>query len=116
VQVTDSFNCQATDSKLVRVIEKCNENAVFVPNLFTPNANGRNDVLKVLGPGVDNVLNFRIYDRWGKLLFESNDIQRGWDGTFEGQPLKPGVYLYYVEVRCINNEKTYKKGDVTLLR
>jgi gliding motility-associated-like protein len=116
VRVTDSFGCQATDSKIIRVIEKCNENAVFVPNLFTPNANGRNDVLKVLGPGVDNVLSLRIYDRWGKMLFESNDIQHGWDGTYEGQLLQPGVYIYYVEVRCINGQITVKKGDVTLLR
>lgn len=114
--VTDSYGCNATDEVLVRVIEGCDGGAVFVPNLFTPDGNGRNDVLRVLGPGVDDVQRLQVFDRWGKLLFESQNIGDGWDGTYNGEPLPPGVYVYYVEVRCINGQTTVKKGDVTLLR
>ncbi|HNE51303.1 MAG TPA: gliding motility-associated C-terminal domain-containing protein, partial [Chitinophagales bacterium] len=90
---------------------------VYVPNTFTPNGDGQNDVLKVFGPGVASVKEVRIFNRWGQLVFETNDPSNiGWDGTFKGQELNPGVFVYYMDVECINGERTIKKGDITLLR
>jgi gliding motility-associated-like protein len=90
---------------------------VFVPNTFTPNGDGQNDILKVFGPGVESVKQVRIFNRWGQMVFETNDPDGiGWDGTFNGEELNPGVFVYYMDVECINGERTIKKGDITLLR
>jgi gliding motility-associated-like protein len=72
--------------------------------------------LRVLGPGVSSVKQFRVFNRWGQMIFNSTDTNVGWDGTFNGQELNPGVYMYYMDVECINGQRSIKKGDVTLLK
>ena len=61
-------------------------------------------------------VDFKIYDRWGGLLFETNDQQLGWDGTFKDKPLAPAVFVYYLKVRCENQLEYFSKGNVTLIR
>ena len=63
---------------------------LFVPNVFSPNQDGRNDVFKPRGTNLFEY-NLRIYDRWGNLVFEADDIEDGWDGTFNGEPMNSGV-------------------------
>lgn len=117
VTAVNEYGCKATDRLRIRVIEDCAGKMVYVPNTFTPNGDGQNDVLKVFGPGVASVKQIRIFNRWGQLVFESNDPSNiGWDGTFKGQELNPGVFVYYMDVECIDGERTIKKGDITLLR
>lgn len=117
VTAVNQFGCKATDRLRIRVIEDCAGKMVYVPNTFTPNGDGQNDMLKVFGPGVSSVKEVRIFNRWGQLVFETNDPANiGWDGTFKGQELNPGVFVYYMDVECINGERTIKKGDITLLR
>lgn len=87
----------------------------FVPNAFTPDGDGLNEVLFVRGAAIDEVF-FAIYNRWGEKVFESTSKTQGWDGTFKGKMLTPDVYGYYVEVRCFNGETYFKKGNVTLIR
>ena len=117
VTAINQFGCKATDRLRIRVIEDCAGKMVYVPNTFTPNGDGQNDIFKVFGPGVQSVKQLRIFNRWGQMVFETNDPENiGWFGTFNGQELNPGVFVYYMDVECINGERTIKKGDITLLR
>ena len=116
IVVTDEFGCTRTDTVLVYVRDViCEEPYVFVPNAFTPNGDGKNDVLYVRGEIIESVV-FKIYDRWGEKVFETTDLSKGWDGTFRGQPCEPGVYDYYMQVTCLGLKRYFKKGNVTLLR
>lgn len=84
---------------------------LFVPNVFSPNGDGENDLFQARGT---NVRNFRmvIYDRWGNKVFESDDIMKGWDGTYRGVKMNSAVFVYYV----MSGEEVVNKGNVTLLR
>ena len=116
VVVTDEFGCIRTDTVLVFVRDViCEEPYVFVPNAFTPNGDGKNDILYVRGEVVLEVA-FKVYDRWGEKVFETTDLAHGWDGTFRGQPCEPGVYDYHLQVTCLGLKRYFKKGNITLLR
>ena len=88
---------------------------IGVPNAFSPNGDGNNDIIYVEGIGID-ALNFKIYNRWGELVFESNDQQIGWDGTYKGIEQEMEVYTYTVDALFYNKESVVLKGNITLLR
>lgn len=88
---------------------------IFVANVFSPNGDGNNDVLHVLGTGIDE-LRFTVYSRWGEKVFESSSVNAGWDGTFKGEPMNVGVFVYFVSGKFKNGEEINKNGNVTLLR
>lgn len=90
------------------------QDILFIPNTFTPNNDGNNDVLYVRGKGIQEIKIY-IYNRWGEKVFESTDITKGWDGTYGGKALNHGVFVYYLEFEC-NGKTEFKKGNVTLLR
>lgn len=116
VVVSDEFGCTRTDTVPVFVRDViCEEPYVFVPNAFSPNGDGRNDVLYVRGEVVLEVV-FKVYDRWGEKVFETTDLSQGWDGTYRGKPCEPGVYDYHLQVTCLGMKRYFKKGNVTLLR
>jgi len=93
----------------------CGEPFVYVPNAFSPNGDGENDVLHVYGDMLYRIL-FRIYDRWGELVFETNQRSEYWNGTYKGYALEPDVYDYYLEIECINGDQNIIKGNITLMR
>ncbi|GAB5418399.1 MAG: hypothetical protein Crog4KO_14970 [Crocinitomicaceae bacterium] len=108
--------CQRTDTTLVDVFSFVCENPfVYIPNAFSPNDDGENEVLYVRGAMVEEMI-FRIYDRWGELVFESFDRNTGWDGTFRGKDMDPDTYDYYLKVTCIGGLEEIIKGNVTLMR
>lgn len=120
VMVADSNNCREYDT--ARVIEKpvtsCNGGCggQYVPNAFSPNGDGINDKLHVLG---DNIIliEFRVYSRYGQLVFNTNNITQSWDGTLNGKQLDAGVFAYFVTGVCkYTNDKIMEKGNVTLIR
>jgi gliding motility-associated-like protein len=116
VQVTDSQGCRKTDSVIVIVLKRpCEESNIYIPNGFSPNNDGKNDVLYVRGNGITQIY-FAVFDRWGQRVFETADITKGWDGKFNGSQLDPAVFGYYAEGECPGGEKFFKKGNVTLLR
>jgi len=84
---------------------------LFVPNIFSPNDDGENDIFIARGT---NVRKFKmvIYDRWGNIVFESEDIMEGWDGTFRGSKMNSAVFVYYI----LSGDEVLSKGNVTLLR
>jgi gliding motility-associated-like protein len=117
ITVRDNNNCTAKDT--VNIFFDA-EASIYIPNAFTPNQDGNNDVFYVYGRGFAD-FHLKIFDRWGELVFESFNQNDGWDGTYRGKLLNPGVFVYYVDVRFITGiappEYTkYRKGSVTLLR
>ena len=116
VTVEDVFGCRQQDTVRIRVLHTiCDHPYVFVPNTFSPNGDGVNDVLYVRGDWVQT-MHFAVYDRWGEKMFESNSQLRGWDGTYRGKPCEQGVYVYYLEVECKGQTRNLLKGNVTLVR
>ena len=93
----------------------CSEPYIFIPNAFTPNGDGENDYFKVRSEIIID-LNMKIYNRWGELVFESNDINLGWDGRFRGVLQEQEVYVYVVEARFIDNSRQVLRGNLTLIR
>jgi len=112
VTVVDSNGCSASDQVNVTLDYDV---AIFVPNVFSPNGDGINDILFVRGVGVETI-NFFIYNRWGEKVFESQDIDHGWDGVYRGEKVNTSVFVYYLEATFINGSKTEQKGDITLIR
>jgi gliding motility-associated-like protein len=119
LRITDANGCVNVDTITIIVNELiCGEPYLYIPNAFTPNADGENDYFKPYAPiGVVRKMYFAVYDRWGEIIYESENINdRGWDGTFRGKELPPDVYIYYFEATCIDEDFFSKKGNVTLLR
>jgi gliding motility-associated-like protein len=116
-----NLNNGCNDTAAVTITVNQSE-STFVPNGFTPDGDGNNDVFTIYG-SVDTrrIKTLLIFDRWGELMYEAtdfppNDWTNGWDGTFKGQRLNPGVFVYYAEIELVNGETVIRKGDVTLLR
>jgi len=119
VVVTTEHGCKASDT--VTIFIHCDDSQVFMPNSFTPNGDGQNDVFYPRGAGVSIVHTFRIYNRWGELLFERNNINlndasNGWDGSFNGSSPRPDVYVWMLDAVCTNGQPINIKGDVTIIR
>ncbi|MBS1615236.1 MAG: PKD domain-containing protein [Bacteroidetes bacterium] len=119
ITVSTQYGCHATDSLRIKVL--CDNSQVFLPNTFTPDGNGVNDIFYPRGKGLANIEHFRIYNRWGELVFERSNIavddkSNGWDGTQAGRPLSPDVYVYTVEATCYTGEPIQWQGNVMLLR
>ncbi|MEO1624114.1 MAG: gliding motility-associated C-terminal domain-containing protein [Bacteroidota bacterium] len=116
VTVTDENGCTGTRSiDITVIIPDCGEPWIFFPNAFTPNDDGRNDRLRPRGFNIDQVY-WIIYNRWGEKIYEANNIEQSWDGTFNGEKLSPDVYGFYLRVTCTGGQTFTKKGNVTLLR
>ncbi|MBU3661136.1 MAG: PKD domain-containing protein [Flavobacteriales bacterium] len=108
--------CDVSDTVEVKVYTIiCEDPYVFIPNAFTPNGDNNNDVLYVRGIWIEKMI-FRVFDRWGELVFESTDPNYGWDGVFRGKKLDPDVYDYYLDVTCIGGLQSITKGNVTLMK
>ncbi len=115
VSITDGI-CTKSVSVKVNVLEVvCDRTYVYIPNAFSPNGDLENDVLYVRSAIATKIL-FRIFDRWGEMVFETTDQNIGWDGTFRDKLLKPDTYDYYLEATCVQGEQKIIKGNVTLIR
>ena len=116
LRMTDDGACPKTDSVRIYVSDlKCGRPNLFLPNAFSPNGDGTNDVLYVRGRNIEK-MTFRIFDRWGEKVFESKDPEKGWDGRYQGKVVDPDVYAYYLEVTCTGGKEFFEKGNITLLR
>ena len=115
LSVSDGI-CTKSDTALVKTFAFiCGEPYVFVPNAFTPNGDNENDVLYVRGIMIEGMV-FRVFDRWGEMVFESLDRDFGWDGTFRGKALDPDVYDYYLKAVCIDGNESIIKGNISLMK
>jgi gliding motility-associated-like protein len=119
VKVTNAYGCTMLDDVTINLV--CSSGAVFLPNTFTPNGDGANDIFYIRGKGVKSAKSFRIYNRWGQQVFERanfniEDPAYGWDGRVNGQPVNPDVFIYVAELVCDSNETFTLKGNVMLVR
>ncbi|MFL5754214.1 MAG: PKD domain-containing protein [Bacteroidia bacterium] len=111
--VPGSLNC--ADTMQAKTVHISKDGNLFIPNTFTPNGDGHNDVFRIRGQSLP-FFYLAVYNRWGDLVFESKDPAIGWDGTFKGMKVDPGVYGYYLKGGCVEEEEFFKKGNVTLIR
>jgi gliding motility-associated-like protein len=88
---------------------------LFVPNAFSPNGDGKNDVFQVRGTYLA-AFELKIFNRWGELLFESNSLQNSWDGTFRNKKCPVGVYYFQLKAKGLDGKKVEKAGNVSVLR
>lgn len=103
------------DTASIQVNFEVNTNDMFIPNAFTPNRDGKNDIFKVYGSSVKEVV-IQIFTQWGQLIYETRDNNSGWDGTYKGSPQPVGVYMYSIKIRLDNEDSFIRKGSVHLLR
>lgn len=117
IQTVDG--CTATRTVQVQVDRRAD---VYVPNIFSPNNDGNNDVFMIFaGDQVANVNSFLVFNRWGETVFQyynfqPNDPAYGWDGNFRGQPMNSAVFVWYAEIEMLDGRVEMFKGDVTLVR
>lgn len=119
VNFVDSNGCRNRGE--VQVIVFCNNDNVFVPNTFSPNGDGSNDVFYVRGKGLNRVKSLRIFNRWGQVVFERtnfavNDASAGWNGTYNHAKPIPDVYVYQLEIWCDNSTVVKFDGNVALIQ
>ena len=112
VNATTEWGCKTSDS--IDIIIN-NESVLDIPNAFSPGS-GPNSEFKIVKRGIATLKNFRIFNRWGNMIFETTDINQGWDGTYKGVPQPFGVYVYSVEAYTSTGRKFIKQGNVTLIR
>jgi gliding motility-associated-like protein len=118
VAVTDSQYPQCSDRAEVTVVVEeliCGPPDIYVPNAFTPDSDGLNDELLVRGENIRD-LTFKIYNRWGELVFETTNQQEGWDGIWNDSRVENGVYVYHLDLICIDGQEYFEKGNVTILK
>lgn len=115
VTVSDGI-CTKEATVLVEVRDlRCADPDIFVPNTFTPNGDGNNDVLFVRGRAIAT-MEFLVFDRWGEKVFESTDPSQGWDATFQGRPVDAAVFVYHLTAYCLDGQRYFTKGNVTVVR
>lgn len=119
ISVVDSNGC--TNKADITVFVTCQGADIFVPNTFSPNGDGSNDVFYVRGKGLDRVKSLRIFNRWGQVVFEQqnfpvNNPMYGWDGKYKGNKPVPDVYVYQVEIFCENSQVVQFNGNIALIQ
>ena len=112
VTAQTEYGCKTRDSILIHIAD---ESVLDMPNAFTPGSSVNNQ-FKVILRGIASLKSFRVYDRWGVVVFQTTDITQGWDGTYKGTPQPFGVYVYQVEAVTSGGQEVAKKGNVTLIR
>jgi gliding motility-associated-like protein len=109
----DIHGCR--DSEVVNINIDFGMNEV-IPSAFTPNGDGRNDVFRILNMRYQKLLDFRIYNRWGQQVFQTTNVEKGWDGTFNGVPQDMGVYNYVIIVALPDGTERTHTGTVTIVK
>jgi len=119
VNIQDRHGCKNYGDITVKVI--CNGQNFFIPNTFSPNGDGINDVFYLRGTGLFRVKSLLVFNRWGEVVFEKrefpvNDAFSGWDGNYKGKKAKPDVYVYQIEIICSNGELIKYSGNIALIQ
>jgi len=116
------FGCMDADTVIVYVLEPdCGnpEKDLFIPNAFSPNNDGENDVLRVsYTKGIDCIKDFymAIYNRWGQMVYEAQTTSETWDGKYKGNVFDPSVFTYYCKISLYSGKEAIRKGNITLLK
>ena len=114
VKVSNSIGCFSNDTINVKVYFVPPD--VYVPSAFTPASGGLNDIFRPIALGIKSLENFRVYNRWGEMVYSTKQIGEGWDGKYKGQAQNAATYVWEVEATDYNGRKIRKKGSVILIR
>jgi len=116
LSIQNQYGCKATDCVQVLVDTICD--GLFLPNVFAPSPGGHqaNDCLRLYGTNCLAEMSLSIYSRWGEKVYQSHQVSECWDGTFRGEPLNAGVFVYQLEARLITGELVHRQGNITLIR
>lgn len=114
VQVSNAAGCLATDTISVKVFKVLP--GLYVPNVFSPNGDGKNDVFRPIPIGLKQINYFKVFNRWGQLVFSTTEQNKGWDGTFKGRAQDAAVFVWIAEGIDYEDKKITQKGIVTLIR
>lgn len=113
ITLKTAAGCTTVDTQVVKI----NKNIViYVPNAFTPNDDARNDVLKPFMIGIKELVYFKIYNRWGELVFETKSINEGWDGRYKGNPVQSHTLVWMLQGIGADNKTYNAKGSTVLIR
>jgi gliding motility-associated-like protein len=115
VRAIGALSCQLSSAGTASGTTQVGTKEIFIPNVFTPNGDGKNDQLKVYGNSIAS-LNMCIFNQFGQLIFETKDMNQGWNGTHKGKPQPSGVYTYVVKVVQLNGETIIRNGAVNIVR
>jgi len=110
---TTDLGCKAFDSVMIRVF---NSAGVLVPSAFTPNDDGLNDLLRPRYNGMKHLDYFSVYDRWGDLVFKTNDMTKGWDGKVNGQLQSNGTFVWIISAEGFDGKRFQLKGTTTIIK
>jgi gliding motility-associated-like protein len=103
-------------SDTVKILQQCAFD-IFMPNAFTPNGDGRNDLFRVPPQNYNRLISFTVFNRWGQKIFETKNISEGWNGMNREYPAAAGTYIYIIVMKSLDDKTTFtKKGWVTLIR
>ncbi len=110
--------CNFTFNSSIRQLDACSDDLIKVPSAFSPNEDGNNDFFRLYpSPSIRQFYRIMVFNRWGGVVFQTNDINQSWNGKLNGEYLSSGVYVYLVEAECpINGQRFYKTGDFLLVR
>jgi gliding motility-associated-like protein len=114
LNATSEFGCKNSDTVRINVEVRT---LILVPNAFTPNQDGLNDVFRIIRTlNIERVYDVFVFNRWGQKVFEGRNSTDFWDGTFNGQPQGLGVYVYVIRALTRDGDEITETGNVTLLR
>jgi gliding motility-associated-like protein len=113
VRVTDEFTGCFDSLRIIINVDASKK--IYIPNAFTPNGDSRNDDWRIFTKGI-KFMNVEVFNRWGELVFQSSDLEKGWDGTYKGEPASPGIYPYQINVTYLDGELIESKGAINLIR
>jgi gliding motility-associated-like protein len=111
--VKDEIGCKATDTVIIKVL---NGPTFYVPTAFTPNGDGLNDIFRPTSIGIANLEYFRVFNRYGELVYETHDIGKGWDGNYKGLKQPLGNYVWSIRGTDRTGKLKFMKGNVVLIR
>jgi gliding motility-associated-like protein len=112
--VSDAIGCEDSAFVTVRIFQV--KPTIFVPTAFTPNSDGLNDVVRPICVGIEKILYFSVYNRWGQLVFTTTLDRHGWDGRIKGVLQNTGVFVWMVNAVDYTGQKIFMKGTVALIR
>jgi gliding motility-associated-like protein len=111
-----TVGCQTSDtSQIIATTINPFGNGLYIPNAFTPNGDGSNDIFRVYGTAISSI-RLKVYNQWGELVFSSTDLVNGWDGNYKGNKSPASVYTYTLEAKMQDGTDIVKKGSLTLIR
>ena len=113
IEITTATECVTVDTQLVKIVKNVE---IYVPNAFTPNGDGKNDLLRPQLRGIMELHYFKVFNRWGQLVFETQVEEAGWNGTIKGTPQSTQTVIWILEGVGLDNVIYTKKGTATLIR